>query len=724
MITKTYTERKKKHSHLNKYEDPCLRCGLYEHTTNHKLPMVKLQDGPMGTVLIISGNPTVYADARNSIYHDQIATKIKHYTRKYLTGATVYLTGGVKCHPKDYKIKTHEIRWCSTYVKEDKEGINPDKVIAMGDIARASCKELDIKYESCIHPEQLKDKSTPRTIIEAFTRTGKEIRKELNPIPLVYKNLEDIINQGIKEGYIGLDFEWNIDTLETHTIGVSNKTECAAGPINLTTKYIIRQLIQQNVTLVGHNITADIQRLIDIGGNNIECTLMDTLILKRQLMPHLPQGGLKFFAHNYLHLVDYAEDITEDMFAQTSKELQDYCAADAYATLKLYYWFQDTYPDKWITTQQARIIDMDMLLPVAEMIRGGIKIDKDELHKFSTIIANEVEDILARINTKYNINPSSPLQVLETLHNLGYKVESTGETILKTINHPFAKDILVFRKNSKLLTTYTSKIPEWCSKHGRLHCNLHLASTVTGRMSSSQPNMQNIPPSVRPCFQSIFDNDGILVTVDASQSELRCLAYLSGSTYLIDSYANNIDMHTMVSQLAGISRRDAKTLNFAYIYGASEYRLQSELQTLGLTAYKAKQITAKYLKSMEKIGITDYQNYLLTESKKLGYNVSVYGRIGERLNPTQIVNFPIQSFSADLNKLRIIEMYKLLKQNNLLTRIWLEFHDAMELDVFKPELEQVTNLIESLDTTIPDVLNTGTVVDLPLDIKYTGKNWS
>ena len=106
--------------------------------------------------------------------------------------------------------------------------------------------------------------------------------------------------------------------------------------------------------------------------------------------------------------------------------------------------------------------------------------------------------------------------------------------------------------------------------------------------------MQNIPPSVRPCFQSIFDNDGILVTVDASQSELRCLAYLSGSTYLVDSYANNIDMHTMVSQLAGISRRDAKTLNFAYIYGASEYRLQSELQTLGLTAYKAKQITVNF----------------------------------------------------------------------------------------------------------------------------------
>ena len=723
MITKTYTERKKKHKHL--HDDACLRCGLYEHAIHPKLSSIKLQDGPMGTVLIIAGTPTVFADSRGSIYQDQISTKIKQYTRKYLTGASVYLTSGVKCYPKDYKVKTHEIRWCSnTFLKEDIDTIKPDKIIAMGDIARASCKELNIKYESSIHPEQLKNKATTRTIIEAFTRTGKEIRHELIPIPVVSKPIEVIINQGILEGYIGIDFEWNIDTLETHTVGVSNKTECTAEPININTKDILRQLITKDVTLIGHNITSDIQRLIDIGGTNITCKLMDTLVLKRQLMPQLPQGGLKFFAHSYLYLVDYAEDITEDMFTQTSRELQDYCASDAYATLQLYYWFQNTYPDKWKTTKQARDIDMNMLLPVAEMIRGGIKIDKDELHKFSTIVSSEVETILDRINTKYDINPSSPAQVLDTLHTLGYKVESTGETVLKGINHSFAKDILLYRKNSKLLTTYTSKIPEWSNKYNRLHCNLHLANTVTGRMTSSKPNMQNIPPSVRPCFQSIFDTDGILVTVDASQSELRCLAYLSGSKYLIESYQKGIDMHTMVSQLAGIARRDAKTLNFAYIYGASEFRLQQELQTLGITPYKSRQITNKYLKSMEKIGITEYQDKLLTDSKKLGYNISVYGRIGERLNPTQIVNFPIQSFSADLNKLRIIQMYKLLKENKLLSRIWLEFHDAMELDVFEPELQQVITLIDSLSTKIPDVLNTGTIVDLPLDIKYTGKNWN
>ena len=91
-----------------------------------------------------------------------------------------------------------------------------------------------------------------------------------------------------------------------------------------------------------------------------------------------------------------------------------------------------------------------------------------------------------------------------------------------------------------------------------IHCNLHLANTITGRMSSSNPNMQNIPPDVRPIFASVFGQDGNLVTVDASQSELRCLAYLSKSKYLIDSYNEGTDMHSLVSKLAGISRKMLK----------------------------------------------------------------------------------------------------------------------------------------------------------------------
>ena len=114
----------------------------------------------------------------------------------------------------------------------------------------------------------------------------------------------------------------------------------------------------------------------------------------------------------------------------------------------------------------------------------------------------------------------------------------------------------------------------------------------------------------------------------------------------------------------------------------------------------------------------------MTSAEKLGYTYSAYGRIGDRMNPTQIVNFPIQSFSADLNKIRIIKMFNLLGHHKMVSRIWLEFHDAMELDVYMPELEKVYELIGEIDTRIPDVYNYGIDLDLPLDIKENGTNWN
>ena len=127
---------------------------------------------------------------------------------------------------------------------------------------------------------------------------------------------------------------------------------------------------------------------------------------------------------------------------------------------------------------------------------------------------------------------------------------------------------------------------------------------------------------------------------------------------------------------------------------------------------------------MDKIGISTYQKQLLTSAEKIGYTYSAYGRIGDRMNPTQIVNFPIQSFSADLNKIRIIQMFNMLRQEKLMSRIWLEFHDAMEIDVYTPELEKVHELIGRIDTQIPDVYIYGIKLDLPLDIKDTGNNWN
>ncbi len=724
MITKTYTERKKKYKPLN-LNDNCLRCGLFEHTKTVQIPQSRLQKGPAGTILILTGTPSASAEVRNSLTHDSTASLIRRYMKEYLTDCEVWISSAVKCYPNDWNIKTHEIRWCSSYIQEDIKKIKPDKIIAMGEHARMSCKELGIEYESSVHPLELQGKATDRTIVESFSRSGRELRKEVGSIPLS-PSILSVLRQCLKEKFIGLDFEWNIDTQEVHTIGLASSQNCIAIPMSTQAVQLLRRLCnKEDITFIGHNISSDVGKLLTfVPTRNINCRFMDTLILKRELAPELPTGGLKFFAHSYLYLEDYAKDITIEDYEKTSKKLQDYCAADAYTTVVLYYWFKDRYKDKWNRMAPARDIDMDMILPVAEMLKTGISIDTVELARLSKEISKQTETMLETINTNWGINPASPAQVLDTLHSLGFNVEGTGETILKKTNHPFAKAVLDWRRSSKLETTYTTKIPDWMDNNNRLHCNLHLASTVTGRMTSSKPNMQNIPPLVRPCFQSVFDDDGILMTVDASQSELRCLAYLAKSKYLIDSYNKGIDMHTLVSNMTNIARKDAKTLNFAYVYGASEFRLQQELIRVGQSQYQAKQSTRKYLQSMEKIGIADYQKKLLTFADKYGYNYSIYGRIGERLNPTQVVNFPVQSFSADLNKIRIIQMYNKLREHNLLSRIWLEFHDAMELDVYKPELDTILKLIKEIDTTIPDLENNNIKLDLPLDIKYDRKNWS
>lgn len=724
MITKTYTQRKKKYKPHLSLDDSCLRCGLFEHASSPKLSRVKVQDGATGRVLVVLGHPSQAEDIKGKIGGDVTGSTVKKYTKQYLQGCEVWITTPVKCYPKEYQIKTHEIRWCSSYLKEDIEELKPDKVIAMGELARMGCKELEQEYESCVHPVQLKANSSDRTIIESYSRVGAELRNELYPIPLS-TNLEEVLYLAKLEGFLGLDFEWNIDTDETHTVGFSSSSSCIAVEIDDNVSKILQDLVQdENLTIVGHNIVVDVIRLIRLcHATPIKCQFMDTLILKRQLASHLPVGGLKFFAHNYLHLVDYAKDITIDDFATSTQKLRDYCAGDAYAGVELMKMFMQDYPHYWKLMTPARKIDMEMILPVAHMINDGIKVDKDKLQDYAKDNELLLDEIQAKINDEHNINPSSPMQVLDTFKDLGIDIESTGETILKGVNHQFAKDVLVFRKHSKLHTTYTNKIPELIDSQGRLRCNLQLASTVTGRMTSTNPNMQNMPPSVRPCFQSIFEEEGTMLTVDASQSELRCLAYLSRSKYLIDSYKNGVDMHTLVANLASVDRKSAKILNFAYVYGATEYRLANELVKAGIKKAKAKSVVAKYLQVMSKIGIAKYQDKLLTSAKKMGYTCSVYGRIGDRLNPTQVVNFPIQSFSADLNKIRIIQMYKLLKEKGMMSRIWLEFHDAMELDVYTPELDAVLELIKRIDTKIPDVLNYGINLDLPLDIKNTGSNW-
>ena len=241
MITKTYTQRKKKHKALN-LDDACLRCGLYEHTTKPKLLKQKIQDGIAGVVLVVLGTPTRMAEARGDIAHDAVSNIVKQYTKKYLQECEVWITSSVKCYPNDWKVKTHEARWCSAYLQEDIDTSKPVKVIAMGELARMTCKEIEQEYESCVHPLQLKEGALPRTIVEAFSRTGRELRQELGKIPW-NPRLLPVMQQALREQYVGLDFEWNPDTDVTHTVGFSYSNSCHAIPLSNKAKQLIKTLV-------------------------------------------------------------------------------------------------------------------------------------------------------------------------------------------------------------------------------------------------------------------------------------------------------------------------------------------------------------------------------------------------------------------------------------------------------------------------------------------------
>tara|TARA_R100000479_G_scaffold160057_1_gene97337 strand:- start:82 stop:2064 length:1983 start_codon:yes stop_codon:yes gene_type:complete len=658
---------------------------------------------------------------KNSKLLNMLSTLSKEWLQEF----NVYVTHAIKCRQAEGTIKIASIRECNTYLVEDIEKIKPDAVVTFGDTAKKAMQEYSGKFPLNIQvhnaPPIVVDNQT--TVTEVLNRVWHELHNVLLPIPLT-TNLSRVLLQAARTKLIALDFEWNPDTGIAHSVGLAAGTVAGGFVLDSHTEKAIENiLVDKSMTIVGHNIAEDVRRVIDKFGARIRCQFIDTLLLKRELVFNLRQGGLKYFAERYLLLENYWKEITVEDFASPTPKLLKYTGGDAWATLSLYNKFKQDFKNEWNHMEYARAIDMEMILPVAYMVHGGIKIDKKKLKKQLSSLKLKENKLLSEFETTHKINPASPAQVLQLLKKRKHKIKSTGIDALSKLNDEVVDKLIEYRKLSKLTTTYLDKLGDMTDDNDLVHCNLHLANTITGRMSSSNPNMQNIPPDVRPIFASVFGNDGNLVTVDASQSELRCLAYLSGSKYLIDAYNEGTDMHTLVSQLAGISRKNAKVLNFAFVYGSSEFGLKNQLVKAGVDMSKADNVVQSFISTMDKLGIREYQQKLLDKAKKLHYIYSPYGRVGTRLNPTQVVNFPIQSFSADLNKMRIIYVFNRLREEKLVSRIWLEFHDAMELDIYKPEQDKVYKIVEELDLTIPDVLNKGIEIQLPLDVKENGVNW-
>jgi len=565
--------------------------------------------------------------------------------------------------------------------------------------------------------------------INTLQRVGMKSRNELIKLPVV-DSISTVIDDVQDTGILGLDFEWSVNTSNSqpHTLGIASSSSCIGIPINSSIKELILDIFSDDLlTVVGHNLTADVQKYYSMFDAHPKCKFIDTLILLRELLHDvLPDQSLEYLSYYELFLDPFKVTNDKEFFNEPSPLLSRRCAGDAYAGVKLYEMLKESNPDLYRKQDIVRELDMGLIAPISYAMYNGISLDMDKVSKQSLVLREELSRLSLEFTEKYGINnPSSPAQVKEALQANNIKVDNTSKETLSMIDTPLTNMVLEYRGYEKLYNTFCKNVEDILGHDNRVHCNYNIAGAVTGRFTCSKPNLQQIPPSIREIFKSTFGDDGILISLDKSQAELRVLGYLSNSKTIMDSYNQDIDYHTMTANLTGISRRDAKTLNFAFAYKASESTLVSVLTKTGISLTQAKTIVKKYLKTMSELGILKYQSDLIKLSRRNGYVASPLNRIGITLSPTVIVNFPTQSFTHDCNKETIIEIYTRFVNEGLKSRIWGEVHDSVELDVCIDEYDKVKNIINTLDSIyIPDILDRNIKMKLPVDITEHGSNWN
>jgi DNA polymerase-1 len=396
-------------------------------------------------------------------------------------------------------------------------------------------------------------------------------------------------------------------------------------------------------------------------------------------------------------------------------------------------------------------IEMSLINVLSDIERTGVKIDIVALNDISKELERELDSIQKRIyflsGEEFNIN--SPKQLSRVLfHTLGLKPGKKTKTGFSTevgvleelaASHELPHEILNWRSLNKLKTTYVDVLPTLINPQtGRIHTSFNQAATATGRLSSSDPNLQNIPvrgewgKRMRGTF--IAEEGNLLLSADYSQVELRILAHLSQDAGLIDAFKNNLDIHARTaSELFGIPidkimpdmRRIAKTVNFGVLYGISPFGLS---EALGISKEDAKKYIEQYFERHP--GVKQYIEETLEEAKRNGYVSTLFGRKraipelksqnatirqqGERL----VINSPIQGTAADVIKIAMIRIWRELRDRGLKTKMILQVHDELLFEFPKEEIEIVQDIVKK---GMEGVMSLS--VSLKVDINY-GKNWA
>lgn len=394
-------------------------------------------------------------------------------------------------------------------------------------------------------------------------------------------------------------------------------------------------------------------------------------------------------------------------------------------------------------------IELPLLFTLSNMEKEGIRVNAEALKEYGSQLEVRIKELESRIyeeaGEEFNINSPKQLGVIlfEKLQLPGGKKTKTGYSTAADVleklapEHKLVADILEYRQLAKLKSTYADGLAGFIGEDGRIHSTFNQTITATGRISSTEPNLQNIPIRMelgRLIRKVFIPEDGfVFVDADYSQIELRVLAHLSGDENLIEAYKEAQDIHRMTAsqvfhvpfeEVTDLQRRNAKAVNFGIVYGISSFGLS---QDLSITRKEAAEYIENYFATYPKI--KGFLDGLVTEAKEQGYVETMFQRrrpvpeihsgnfmqrsFGERV----AMNSPIQGTAADIIKIAMIRVEQALKEQNLESRLILQVHDELLIEAKEDEVEAVKAILER-------EMKGAANLAVPLEIDmHTGTNW-
>ena len=555
---------------------------------------------------------------------------------------------------------------------------------------------------------------------------AQELCRNLLTFSLVAFDTETTSVDAMQAQLVGMSFA--VEGGTAWYVAVSRETEAAQSMVDIFRPFFEHPSIEK----VGQNLKYDLLVLSHYGVE-VAGPLFDTMLAHYVVQPE-QRHNMDLLAEKYLHYRTIPIEALigsgrtqRNMADLTPKDIVDYACEDADVTLRLYPILKEEM-EKYEVTSVFTHIEMPLLPVLARMERNGVRLDTAALEETGRNFTERMQqletDIYELAGHEFTI--TSPKQVGAVLFDelqISAKVKktktgqySTSEEVLESLRdkHPIVEKILQHRALKKLLSTYVEALPKLIHPQtGHIHTSFNQAVTATGRLSSSNPNLQNIPvrgEDGREIRRAFVPEEGeVFFSADYSQIELRIMAHLSEDEHMVADFNSGLDIHAAtaarifhkpVEEVDRDERRKAKTANFGIIYGISAFGLS---ERMGVSRGEAKELIENYFATYPKV--REYMNESIERAKQTGYITTQFGRrryladinagnatvrgYAER----NAVNAPIQGTAADIIKLAMVAIDRRLREEKLQTRMILQVHDELNFSVPPTELEQVRHLV-------------------------------